>query len=258
MEAPETRAGEERQRAEIERLRRLGKEATDGGRLEEALALYDESLRLARRLDDQNLVDLAFCNQSAVLISLERGDGLLRELREILSRSADRLNRLMAAYNLARIYEHRQDARKGLLYTRIARDESARRTPADPYWLAASHNQMGNFLLLESRFDEAADEYRQALAADPGASELRRALVWQNLGYCCLVMGEHAEGLTLLHRALRVLRSSELDEYRMTAHLDLCYGYLEVGRHADARRHGRRALALAERLGNAGGLKNSL
>jgi len=253
VESPGGRDGE---RSVFERLRREARQATDGGRLEAALALYDQSLLLARRIGDADLVDLAFCNRCALLISLERADGLLRDLREILSRSANRANRLLAAYNLARIYEHRRDPRKGLLYTRIVLDESQR--APDPYWLAASHNQMANFLVLESRFEEAAEQYGRALAADPQASEQRRATVWRNLGYCHLILGEHGEGFTLIHRALRELRRGELYKERMGGHLDLCYGHLEVGRYGHARRHGLRALDLAERCGDANGLKNAL
>lgn len=255
-ETTETRAS--RLRAEFEELRRRSKLAGDDGRLSEALELTGECAALARELGSQDLVDLVFCNRCALLIALGRHEGLARDLRGILSRSTDSLNRLAAAYNLARIYEHRQDTRKGLLYARIARGELARRRGGDPQWELSLHNQIGSFLLMESRFEEAAEEYRRALAADPGASEVALAVPWLNLGYCHLILGDHRRGLELLYRSLRIHRRTEVVRHQILAHLDLCYGLLEIGRHRHARRHGERALELAERIGEAFGLKNAL
>jgi tetratricopeptide (TPR) repeat protein len=245
-------------RAEFEELRARGRQATDEGRLAEALELYEACVERARALGDQDLADLAFANRCAVLIALGRHEGLVRDLRDILSRSANRLNRLIAAYHLARIYELRNDIRKGLLYARIARGELQKRGVRDPYWEAGLHNQMGSFFLLESRFAEAAEEYRRALDADPEAPELRLAVSWHNLGYCCLVLGDTRNGIELLYRSLAVHRRARVADRQMQAHLDLCYGHLETGRYGLARRHGGRALALAEEHGDAFGLKNAL
>lgn len=245
-------------RAEFDELRAAGKRATDEGRLNDALGLYQASVERAEALGDGDLVDLAFCNRCAIEITLGRHEGLIRGLRDILSRSTDRLNRLVAAYNLARIYELRNDTRKGLLYSRIARGELDKCSPRNPYWEANLHNQAGSFLLLESRFDEAAEEYRRAIAADPMATDVRLAVSWLNLGYCCLVLGDHRQGFELLYRSLRIHRRSEVLKHQMLGHLDLCYGLLEVGRHRPARSHGARALELAERVGDPLGVKNAL
>ncbi len=256
METDETRIAH--LRAEFEELRASGKRATDEGRLDEALELYEACAERARELGDQDLADLAFVNRCAVRIALGRHEGLIRGLREILSRSTDRLNRLVAAYHVARIYELRQDVKKGRLYARIARVEYEKRGLPDSYWEANLRNQTGSYLLLESRFEEAADEYRQALDADPGASHVRLAVSWFNLGYCQLVLGDLRQGLELLYRSLRVLRRSDVVDSEMQVHLDLCYGLLEIGRHRHASRHGHKALKLAEQLGDLLGLKNAL
>lgn len=245
-------------RAEFEELRAAGKQATDDGRLDEALGLYRACAERAEALGDRDLADLAFCNCCAIQISLGATEGLIRGLRDILSRSTDHLNRLVAAYNLARIYELRNDSRKGLLYSRIARGEQQKADAASAYWEANLHNQAGSFLLLESRFEEAAQEYRRALAVDAGASESRLAVSWLNLGYCCLMLGDNRQGFELLYRSLRVHRRSEVVKHQVLAHLDLCYGLMEVGRHRPARRHASRALALAERIGDSSSLKNAL
>ncbi len=249
---------EARLRAEFDELKAEGKSAAEEGRLTDALRLYQACAARAEALGDCDLADLAFCNRCAIEISLGRHEGLIRGLREILSRSTDRLNRLVAAYNLARIYELRNDVRKGLLYSRIARGEHAKSTPRSAYWEAILHNQEGCFLLLQSRFAEAAEEYRLALAADPQMPETRLAVAWLNLGYCYLVLGDHRQGFGLVYRSLRIHRRSELLREQMLSHLDLCYGLLEIGRHRAARRHGARALALAERIGDPLGLKNAL
>lgn len=249
---------ETRLRAQFDELRAEGKQAAEEGRLSDALKLYQACAERAAALGERDLADLAFCNRCAIEISLGRHEGLIRDLRDILSRSTDRLNRLVAAYNLARIYELRNDVRKGLLYSRIARGEHEKHTPPSAYWEGILRNQAGCFLLLQSRFDEAAEEYRRALAADPQMPESRLAVAWLNLGYCCLVLGDHRQGFALVYRSLRIHRRSELVREQMLGHLDLCYGLLEVGRHRPARRHGVRALALAERIGDQLGLKNAL
>lgn len=245
-------------RAEFEQLRAAGKEATDQGRLLEALGHYRACAERAETLDDSDLADLAFCNCCAIEITLGDHEGLIRGLREILARSTNRLNRLIAAYNLARIYEVRNDTRKGLLYARIARGEHEKVSAPSPYWEAILRNQAGSFLLLESRFPEAAQEYQRALAADVEAPESQLAVAWLNLGYCHLVLGQHRLGFELAYRALRVYRRYGLLANQMSAHLDLCYGLLEIGRHRPARRHATRALALAEKTGQPFGLKNAL
>lgn len=245
-------------RAEFDDLRAAGKQATEEGRLPDALGLYEACSERAQALDDPDLIDLAFCNRCAIQISLGRHEGLIRGLREILSRSTDRINRLVAAYNLSRIYEFRNDTRKGLLYARIARGEHEKTSPPSPYWEAILHNQAGSFLLLESRFPEAAQEYRRALEADPEAAESQIAVAWLNLGYCHLVLGDHRRGFELAYRALRVYRRCRLLANQMSAHLDLCYGLLEIGRYRPARRHAVRALRLAEGIDHRFGLKNAL
>lgn len=245
-------------RARFDDLRARSQQASDQGRLDEALELCESSLEVANRLADQSLCDLAFVNRCAVLVALNRHRGLTAGLREILSRSTNPLNRLVAAYHLARVYEVRQDVKKGLLYARVAGVEYTKWGVSDPRWKAGLHDQLGRFLVLESRFEEAAAEYEAALAADPAASEFRQAIAWHNLGYCCLVLGDHQRGLELLYRSLRVHRRGGAPEREMQAHLDLCYGHLETGRNSLARRHGARAVAMAERLEEPLGLKNAL
>ncbi|MEM7048259.1 MAG: hypothetical protein AAF604_01310 [Acidobacteriota bacterium] len=239
-------------------LREEAGTALEAGRLEEALELYEESWQVAQELGERELVDRSFCNRSAVLISLGRGDEVLRSLREILSSSSNTVNRRLAAYNVARIYEIRKDRKKALLYARIARGELVKLESPEPEWRASSHNLMGNLLIAESRFEEAAMEYENALSAQADAPELRRAMIWGNLGYSYISLGRHFAGFDLLFRSLRVFRRTGAERALMVAHLDLCFAHLEVSRYRHAWRHGHRALELAEKLGDLDVLKNSL
>jgi len=254
-----------RERASIEDCETLwkrGRATLQQGNVQGAHDLCRRALETARQLGDPDLIDRAFCNLCAVEVAIGRTDQPLRELRAILSRSADRVNRRLAAYNLARIYECRKDRRKGLLYARIAREELrgllAAGASVDTEWFASDHNQMGNFLVAESRFDEAAREYEEALLADRSGDALRRALIEQNLGYCYLMLGRMPEGMEMLYRALRVIRRSELLEDRLTAHLDLCFGHLELGRLRSASRHGSAALRLADQIGDSDSITKAL
>ena len=241
-----------------EDLRRRAQAAIHRGHFEAALQLYDSAWEVAKSGDDLVLADRAFVNRSSVHISLYGGAEVLSSLQEILVRNLDPVNCRLAAYNIARIYEVRKETKKGLFYARIAGTWTDSIESPDPDWVASSHNQVGNFLVAESRFNEAIAAYEQALAAAPDAPERRRALVWDNLGYCLLVKGAYAQGFELIYRALRVLRRQGAEHELMLAHLDLAFGHLEVGRYPIAQQHAAHALALAERYSNADVLKNAL
>jgi tetratricopeptide (TPR) repeat protein len=241
-----------------EDLRLRAQAAIDGGRFEEALQLDDAAWKSIRGRGDQVFEDRAFLNRSASLISLGRGEEALAQIREILVRNLDPVNCRLAAYNVARIYEYRKENKKGLFYARIAKSWLDNSESPDPNRIAAVRNQIGNFLLAESKFDEAIAEYRAALEIAPDASELRKALTWSNLGYCLLVQKSYSEGFRLKYRALRVLRRHGAEHDQMIAHLDLAFGHLEIGRYGIAQRHAARALKLAENDGYADALKNAL
>ncbi|MEM7480764.1 MAG: hypothetical protein AAF481_06295 [Acidobacteriota bacterium] len=245
-------------RSRYEILRRQASAAADLGHLDEALDLCDKSWQEAKALGEPELVDRAFCNRSAVLIALNRGSEVLRDLRELLSSTSNTVNRRFAAYHIARIYEVRKDRKKALLYARISRGELSKLESPEPEWRASSHNLMGNLLIAESRFEEAAMEYENALAVQAEAPELRRAMIWGNLGYSYIALERHFAGFDLLYRSLRVFRRSQAERPLMIAHLDLCFAHLEVSRYRHAWRHGQRSLELAQSLGELDTLKNCL
>jgi tetratricopeptide (TPR) repeat protein len=174
-------------------------------------------------------------------------------------RSRDPLNCRLAAYHISRLYERRKEPKKGLFYARIACDRTRLIENPDPQWIASNHNQTGNLLAAESRFEEAAQEYRQAMAAYPGdPGDVAYVLFQQNLGFCELMLERPQAAFPLLVSALRTLRRYGADSLLALAHLDLAYGYLEIGRYHYAVRHAEQARCLAEQHGPETTLKNAL
>jgi len=242
--------------AEFEDLNRRGHEAAEAGRLEEALRLFDEMVEWARQHAAGELLDLALCNRAAVAVVLGRGETELPLLRKILLRSEDPINGRLAAYNIARHYELTRSHKKAFFYARIARERAEQQGRND--WVASSHNLIGNVLLAESFVEEAVREYERALELMPGELSVWQARILDNLGYCRVLQHRYPEGYSLLYRSLELLRRFGAERYLISTHIDLCFAHLETGRYRHARRHGARALALAERLGDGDGLKNAL
>ncbi len=237
-----------------EQLRDEGRQAIDAGRLAEALELFEQALERAREREDENLVDLAVCNRSTALIWLGRQPEVLSPLRKILVRNRDARTCALAAYCLSRAHEENKEHKKGLFYGRIARD----RGTAIDWLLAESQNQIGNCLMHDSRFEQAAAEYRRALELLGEEPTGLRALVTVNLGYCLMMLGDLRAGVGLSFRSLRWFRRLGLRIYEIWPHLDLCYAYLEFGRFRRAREHGLRALSIAEETGETGRIKTAL
>jgi hypothetical protein len=137
------------------RYRALAIEAYSGGRPHKAEGLFFKALEAARRGGDQDLEDIAFCNWAGAKAALRDVQGLLAPLGEILVRSRHPANRRLAAYNMSLVYEHRRELDKGLFYARIAQEQSCQMERPEPRWVASAHNQIGNFLVADSRFSEA-------------------------------------------------------------------------------------------------------
>jgi tetratricopeptide (TPR) repeat protein len=251
-----TEAMNEGPRSVFEELKSRGAQAVEAGRLEDAKSLFEEALAWAREHGDPRQIDLAVCNRAAAAIELGCGESELPRLREILVRNANPVSCRIAAYNIARYYELIKSFKKALFYARIARERSEHLGRRD--WLASSHNLIGNTLLAESFVEQACEEYEKALEfmpAEPGAA---RARILDNLGYCRVLQGRHAEGYTLLYESLRLLRHFQAERYEISTRLDLCFAHLETGRYRHAWNQGQAALELAERMGETDSIKNAL
>ena len=248
-------------REEYERLRVAGLAALQAGDIAAALATYESMHACARRIGDASLVDLAFCNRAAVAITLGEVEEPIAGLREILLRSQNVENCAFAAYHIARAYELRKEFKKSLFYARIARDRAEQL--GHPQRRASAYNQIGNALLAESLFEDAAASYRHALSLAPTELEHEQQgeaqlIYMANLGYCEVVLGRIRSGISRLYHVLRFARREGSRRLEMMARIDLCFANMERQRLARADRHGRRAYALAKEIGEVDELKNAL
>ena len=242
--------------AEYDRERALAEAAKDAGRLREALGHYSAALAAARSHGSTELVERALCNEATLAMELGDIDNRLPALREILLRNGDPESCSLAARAIARGHEIKKDYRKSLFYARVARDRAEQAQSRER--LAVANNQIGNALLGLSLFDEAADSFRRAAGTIPATRTEWRLICTANLAYCALLSGRLREGMQSLYRVLREARRGLLPRIEMSARIDLCYGYLELGRLDAAERCGRRGLALAEWVGEQAGIKNAL
>ncbi len=230
--------------------------ANESGRLEEARRHLSAALAAAQVLRDEELEERVLCGQAAVAAALGEADDHVPRLCAIVLRNRSNTNAFLAANNIARACELRRDNKKGLFYARIARERAEVLGRSE--WIAAASNQIANLLLADSYFEDAVTSYREALALLPDSDGQRQLTYLANLGYCELVLGRHQRGLGLLYRCLRAARRHGWTRLQMIAHVDICYGHLELGRHEHAERHGRRGLRLAEAIGESDWVKNAL
>jgi tetratricopeptide (TPR) repeat protein len=241
--------------AAFEEFRCQWRRSIEQGNLEEAEEIIHRAHSWALQSGDQRLIDSVVCSQAAVVIHLGRGDVAVPRLREILIRSHDAGNCRMAAYYISIHYAFSRNYKKSLFYARIACDHARQEGRTD--WIAYTADQLGNALLGESHIDEASRKYETAVSLVPGPS-VWRARMLNNLGYCRVLQERFAEGYSSLYECLRLLRRFSAERYQVLPHLDLCFAHLETGRYPLARRHGLAAIDLAEKFGDADGIKNAL
>ncbi len=252
MLTEQTRFDERFEALMLEGARHLAAERYDA-----AQDSYAEAEQLARELASAPAEDRAFVSRWAVRMALDRGlpPDALHRMREIVMAGKNLVNSWLAAYNIARAYEFGKELRKGLFYAQIALDRSRLLDSAER--LASSHNQIGNFLLAQSRFEEACKEYEEALSLLAPEASRRQALILTNFGYARVVLGR-TDGLAAIYRSLRMLHALGARRETIFPHLDLCFGLLEAGRCEHALRHGVRALVLAEEAGEDDSIRHAL
>ncbi len=241
----------------FEALLEKGRAEHQAERLDEARATFAEAERLAEELGDHRAADRAYVNRCTAALRIESGleAASVHRLREILMAGEDSVTCFLAAYDLARNHEWTKEHRKGLFYARLALDRA--RLLEGSEWVAPSLNQVGNFLLAESRFQEACENYEQALTLFPAAPSQPKAMILTNLGYARVTLGR-LDGVSLIYESLRMLRSLGARRDQIFPHLDLCFALLELGAYRHALTHGAAALALAEEIGDEHSTKNAL
>lgn len=243
----------------FEALMEEGRAVYAAERFSEALGLFTRAQELADSLGNRRAAERAYVNRCAIELDIDRTlqPDRLQRMRELLMSGDDPATCWLSAYNLARAFEFAKEHRKGLFYARIALDRS--RAMENRAWVASNHNQIGNFLLAESRFEEALEEYRTALSLlDGEGRSVRSAAIFDNLGYTYVMLGRERQGLRLLYRSLRDLQALGYRREKILPHLSLCFALLEIGRHRLALRHGARALALAEEANESDSIKHAL
>jgi len=250
---------------DFETLRDRGRELVAKGSYREAGAVYRQAAQVATAASEGDLADEALCGWGAAETELGNGVEVMPELRRILLGSAVDHNCCLAAYTLARAHELAGQIKKALFYARLFRDR-AEFVERDGL-RGMAQNLLGNLLVAEGKEAEAAVCYRTALRQSADAPAFWRALAEGNLGYCLLVestgvpgfgQSRLREGLRLIYRSLRTFRREQAVYDIALSHMDLCFAHLELKRLASAKRHGRRALELADQCDGADVAKNSL
>lgn len=249
---------------DFETLRDRARDLGNEGLYEEAAALYLQAAQAATIAGNSEGADEALCGWGTAETELGNGPKVMPELRRVLLSSAVDYNCWLASYTLARAHELEGQVKKALFYARLSLHHSA--YVSRPGLTASSHNLLGNLLLSEGCETGAAAQYRKALRESRDAPPTWVASVEGNLGYCAMAnMSSHGlrrsrvrESLRLLYRSLRTFRRAGAGLDLAISHLDLCFAHLELKRPRSAKRHGQRALKLAERHADLDTIKNCL
>jgi tetratricopeptide (TPR) repeat protein len=237
-------------RAAYEEFSNDGRAATLVGDFRRALRRYRLARAYAHRIDDDALSDVSDVNIAMVRLQLGDAEGAEERLREILLRTSDPRVEFTAAYYLASSLRKQSRFDKALVYGKRALDR-ARRLGSDDF-IAAGEMLLGNVLLARTYTDAALGHYREALRIQKSRPEDNRyslAILLENIGYCLLLGGEHADGVTHIEQALAL--ATEIGDRRCEAecYQDLCYGHLLQDDLEPAREFGALALSLACRHG---------
>ena len=251
---------------DFDALRRRGRELVAKGAYRQAVAIYRQAAQLATVGGQADLADEALCGWGVAETELGNGVEVMPELRRVLLASTVTYNCWLASHALALAHELEGQVKKALFYARLSLNYSA--YVDRPGSTAGSRNLLGNLLLAEGREADAAAEYRKALGESKGAPPTWVAGVEGNLGYC-IVAGARTngrrlrearvrKGLRLLYRSLRTFKRAGARLDIAISHLDVCFAHLELKRTRAAKRHGEKALELAEGHGDSDTVKNSL
>jgi tetratricopeptide (TPR) repeat protein len=226
----------------VEELRQAALAHVRSGEYEESLGLYDEAIALAT---DEVVLELLTINKADALIALEKSGPEVQALPAILMRRRNLHHVFLAAYAL--MYKHRiqNETKRATFYGHVALD--AANDANEAFWKIAALNDLGIIYEIDSQFDNAIDCFQQALEliellSNRDQHKLSYGAALQNLGASKLLSGRHAEGVADIHRALdSIVSSTALAE----AYIDLCFGYLELEKHAEAAFYGKAGLDLA-------------
>ena len=230
------------QQNRVEELRQSALARVRSAEYEEALGLYDDALTLAT---DEEVRELLTINKADAMIALERTGPEVHALPSILMRRRNDHHVFLAAYALMFRHRIQNESKRAIFYGHVALD--AANDADQPFWRIAALNDLGIIYEIDSQFDQAVECFEEALAliervSNPDEHKLSYGTALQNLGASKLLSGDATEGIALIEKALpSILSSAALSE----AHIDLCFGYLELGDYDKARFYGESGLELA-------------
>ena len=224
---------------EARRLCEAGVQLMWKGDVGAAIANYDHALRLCAEEETRELITI---RKAEALIASEREGPEVSALPAIVMRRRSPRHVYMASAVLMRRYTEADERQRAIFYGELAREAAA---TLDPFAHATVLNHLGITLVADSQFARAMAVLEEALRAmepldlaRPDHASLYAAILG-NLGGARVLAGRFAEGVALLENAVGLLD----DDYGIVeACLDLCFGYLELGRYAEAEAYGRRAL----------------
>ena len=218
----------------------LGLQQMWRGEIEPAIVQYDRALAVC---DSDETRELITIRKAEALIACEREGAEVSALPTIVMRRRSPRHVYLAANALTRRYCESSDRAKAIFYGEIARQAADKLD--DPFSRASILNTLGVALVADSQFAPAIEALEEGLAAMALLGELREdhrslhAAIVGNLGGAKVLSGKFDEGVRLLEIAVEQLE----DDYSIVeACLDLCFGYLELGRYDIAEFYGRAAL----------------
>lgn len=222
-----------------EELRQEGLALIRANRAEESLPVFDRAIEFA---SDEESRESAVIDKAGALLLLERtGDEVLQLPRIIMRRPSLRLV-YKAAYNLHFKFVNEKDYRKAANYVRVALQAAEEAEESE--WITEASFALADLEGFESRFPEAIELFERVLEASPDddAHRFRRSFTLQNLGYYRLMNNEAERGVELIHTAVRLMQQVGAEGYAAESYIDLCFGYLELGRFEEARTWGQLGL----------------
>lgn len=232
----------------VEELRREGLRLYYANALEEALPYFERARSLTT---DSETSDLLTIHAASVHVAMGRSTEEVQALPRIMMRRPQL--RGLAAYQLAAKFENEKDYGRARFYTELALQ--AAEESEDARLEIVARIDLGNLNVYDSRPLDATEHYEAALrlieaALAGGKAEEKEAQLWmamatQNLGYCRLVLENPAEGVELIHAALGMMSLCGGEAWAPESYIDLCLGYLDLGRLEEARHWGELGLERA-------------
>jgi tetratricopeptide (TPR) repeat protein len=237
----------------------LGLQQMWRGEVEPALEQYDQALALCESEETRELITI---RKAEALIACERDGVEVSALPAIVIRRRSPRHVYIAANTLLRRYCELSDRKKAIFYGEIARQAAAELD--DAFARASVLNNLAITMVADSKFAPAIELLEEGLAAMAqlgNAREDHRSLhnaIVGNIGGARVLRGEYEQGVAILESIFDDLD----DEYLIVeACLDLCFGYLELGRYELAEFYGRAALdaaTVARQVRNANHLMGEL